>query len=62
MKATAPTLLRLPQVMAQTGLTRSGVYELIATNDFPRQIPLSARCVAWVESEVQAWIAGWIGC
>lgn len=51
-----PTLLRLPQVIERTGLTRSGVYELMAANDFPRQIALSARCVAWVDAEIDQWV------
>lgn len=51
------TLLRLPQVMARTGLSRSTIYALEARGRFPKQITLTgARSVAWIESEVAAWI------
>jgi prophage regulatory protein len=49
----AESFLRLPQVMERTGLCRSAVY---AREDFPKPVKLGGRAVAWVESEVQAWI------
>lgn len=48
------TLLRLPDVMGRTGLSRSAVYAL---EGFPKPVKLSGRAVAWVQSEVEAWIA-----
>jgi prophage regulatory protein len=50
----AETFLRLPQVMAQTGLCRSAVYAL---DGFPKPVKLGGRAVAWLESEIQSWIA-----
>lgn len=50
------TILRLPAVLAATGLSRSTLYELIATGAFPRQVRLSARSVGWPEGEVRAWL------
>lgn len=50
-------LLRLPEVQRRTGLTRSVVYELARRGEFPRPLKLTERSSAWVESEVQAWIA-----
>lgn len=46
-------LLRLPEVIAQTGLNRNSVYQI---EDFPKPIKIGVRATAWVESEVQAWI------
>ena len=46
-------LLRLPEVMEQTGLNRNKVY---TTKDFPRAIKIGERTSAWAESEVQEWI------
>lgn len=46
-------LIRLKEVMALTGLSRSYVYQLIGEADFPQSISLGARAVAWVQSEVQ---------
>ena len=48
--------LRRPQVEAITGLSRSTIYAKMENGTFPRAIKLSARSVAWVESEVADWI------
>ena len=50
-------LLRLPQVKAPTGLSKSSIYTRIAEGTFPKQIPLGPRLVVWVESDIQNWIA-----
>jgi prophage regulatory protein len=49
-------LIRLTEVKALTGLSTSSIYRLLATESFPAQIPLGARSVAWVESEVLDWM------
>ena len=49
-------LLRLSDVIEQTGLSRSSIYAKIAEGTFPRTVPIGDRAVAWVEEEVQAWI------
>ena len=49
-------LIRLPEVKALTGLSTSSIYRLLAASSFPAQIPLGARSVAWVESEVLDWM------
>jgi prophage regulatory protein len=49
-------LLRLPDVMRLTGLSRTTLYRLIDKGQFPRQINISVRAVAWRASEVEAWI------
>jgi prophage regulatory protein len=49
-------LIRLPVVSDMTGLQTSQIYDLIAENRFPAQVPIGARAVAWVEDEIQAWI------
>jgi prophage regulatory protein len=52
------TLLRLPQVKARTGLSRSTIYLRIAQGSFPRPVRLGgARAVGWVEAQVDNWIA-----
>jgi len=50
-------LLRLPEVLERTALSQSSVYRLIADNGFPSPVRLSKRSVAWVEHEVEGWIA-----
>jgi prophage regulatory protein len=50
-------LLRLPEVKATTGLSKSSIYTRISEGTFPKQIPLGPRLVVWVESDIQNWIA-----
>lgn len=50
-------LLRRAEVQQVTGLSRTSLYRLIAANDFPAQVRLSTNTVAWLRSEVDAWIA-----
>ena len=49
-------LLRLQQVQALTGLSRSTLYKLISERNFPKNIALSGRAVAWDSRAVEAWI------
>jgi prophage regulatory protein len=44
---------RLPRVQDLTGLGRTSIY---AIKDFPKPFKLTARGVAWRESEVVAWM------
>ena len=53
----APRLLRLPEVVARTGLARTSVYERVAAGTFPQAVPLTTTARAWLESEVQQWIS-----
>lgn len=47
---------RLPEVLNQTGLSRSIIYEMIRRDQFPRQINLGPRAVGWAADDVLAWI------
>ena len=51
------TLIRLSGVMKKTGLKKSWIYMLMKQGDFPQTVKIGARSVAWVESEVNDWIA-----
>jgi prophage regulatory protein len=52
------TLLRLPQVIAATGVKRSTLYAKMRVGTFPKPIWLgSPHAVAWLQSEVNQWIA-----
>lgn len=48
--------LRLTEVIARTGLSRSAIYLNISEGTFPQNVNLSARSVAWLESEIDAWM------
>ncbi len=52
----AHRILRLTEVKAQTGLSRSTIYQQIKDGGFPRQIRLGERAVGWLDAEVEAWI------
>jgi len=47
--------LRLPQVKAVTGLSKTTLYALIREKSFPAPVRLGPRAVAWVKSEVRQW-------
>ena len=50
-------ILRLNDVKAMTGLSRSTIYAEIAKGQFPKQIPLTgARAVGWYESAIIQWV------
>jgi prophage regulatory protein len=51
-------ILRLPAVMAHTGLSRSTIYLRISEDRFPAPIALGGRAVGWIEAEVQSWLEG----
>ena len=52
-KSNPERLLRLPEVISQTGLNRNSIYQI---EDFPKPIKIGARATAWVQSEIQLWI------
>ena len=55
-KTEKPRLMRRPEVLSRVGLSSSTLYELVAAGDFPAPIPIGRKAVAWLESEVDAWI------
>lgn len=55
--AARPDLLRLPQVVERTGLSRSTIYLRIQKKDFPPPMKLGqGRTAYWLESDIDAWI------
>ena len=51
-------LIRIREVMALTSLSKSYIYQLTAQGKFPKRVQLvkGGSSVAWLESEVLAWI------
>ena len=49
-------LMRLPEVLKFTGFGRSQIYRLVNIGEFPKQIQISPGSVAWLESELEAWM------
>ncbi|GDX74732.1 hypothetical protein LBMAG40_13890 [Cyanobium sp.] len=56
MRTATDRLLRLPEVIHLVGLSRTTIYNLIASGEFPRQIVIGPRAVAWYQQELEAWI------
>ncbi|WP_226906473.1 MULTISPECIES: helix-turn-helix transcriptional regulator [Serratia] len=50
-------LIRLPDVMMITGLKRSTVYNKMKSGEFPKSVSIGERSIAWVESEINSWVA-----
>jgi prophage regulatory protein len=50
-------LLRLPEVCRITGLGRAMIYRLQAKKRFPQSVKVTDYAVAWIDSEVQAWVS-----
>lgn len=48
--------IRLPEVLYTTGLSRSTVYEMMSRKQFPVQVSLGGKNVAWLASEVELWM------
>lgn len=51
-----PQILRLREVLARTGLSRSSLYQLSSQGKFPRPVRLTERAVGWREGDVNRWI------
>lgn len=51
------TLLTIGEVAQRTRLSKPTIYKLIRRGQFPRQLRLCENKVAWLEREVEGWVA-----
>ena len=49
-------LMRLDEVKRVTGLSRTLIYEMMPTGDFPERVRLHKRSVGWRACEVLDWL------
>ena len=49
-------VIRLGQVKAMTGLSRSTIYRFMSVREFPKQIKLGPKSSGWLLDEGAAWI------
>ena len=49
-------ILRLPEVIARTGLSRSTIYSQISQGAFPKGVPIGAHARGWLSHETDEWI------
>lgn len=50
-------ILKLPEVMRRTGLSRSSIYKLASEQKFPPPVKLSERSSGFVEQEIESWLS-----
>lgn len=50
-------ILKLPEVMKATALSRSSIYAFVNKSKFPAPVKLSERAVGWLSSEIDGWLA-----
>ncbi|EHP41250.1 prophage CP4-57 regulatory [Cupriavidus basilensis OR16] len=55
-KPAAERFMRLPEVIATCGLSRSSIYDGMRRGDFPQPVPLGGKSVAWLSSEIRQWM------
>lgn len=55
--STGNRLLRRKEVENRTGKSRSAIYEGIKKGTFPAPAPIGGKSVAWLEADIEAWIA-----
>ncbi len=53
-------ILRLSQVQARTGLSRSGVYARLTTGTFPKPIKIGLRAIGFIEAEIEEYLTAQI--
>ena len=49
-------IIRLKEVKAMTGLSRTTIYRFMSINEFPKQIKLGPKSSGWLIDEVDEWI------
>lgn len=54
---TGDSILRLPEVLAIVGLSKSTLYAMMKDGRFPENVPVGKRAVGWKASKVFGWVA-----
>lgn len=54
---TKENLIRLPEVQRRTGYGKAWIYKLINAGKFPQSVKIGTRSIAFIESEIDAWVA-----
>lgn len=50
------SLVRLPDVIRMSGLSRATIYRLEAAGVFPARVRISQRTVGWYLHQVEEWL------
>ncbi|ANW23713.1 AlpA family transcriptional regulator [Vibrio coralliilyticus] len=49
-------IIRLPEVIRRTGLSRSTIYLHMSKGFFPKSVSLGERAIGWAETDVEQWL------
>lgn len=52
----ADRLVRMPEVLARTSLSRATIYRKMARGEFPQSIQIGANSMAWHAHEFERWL------
>ena len=58
---TPPRIVRLPDVLKRTQLSRSTIYNFINSGSFPSPVKLGARAMGFFAADIDAWILSRVG-
>ena len=56
-----PRIVRLPDVLKRTQLSRSTIYNLMNSDSFPPRIKLGARAMGFFAADIDDWILSRVG-
>ena len=51
-----PKLLRRHQLEANLGISRSTIYQMMASGEFPKPLKIGRRAVGWRVEDVEEWL------
>ena len=49
-------ILRCPEVVKLTGLSKATLYRAVHAGEFPRPVRLSKRAIGWRKESIQRWL------
>ena len=52
----SPKMLRVPAVMARTGISRTTIYRRVKAGTFPAPLDIGNSLIGWPESAIDAWL------
>ena len=53
---TLPKIVRTSEVLEATGLSRTTLWRLVNSGDFPQPLKLSSQARGWRIEDVEAWL------
>ena len=54
--STNPKIIRLPEVIEKTGISKTTIRNLERSKNFPSRLKISKRSVGWYEHEIDEWV------